>query len=135
MPFDSLVRNGVGLAHTLFNGGGLETTVTWEAFIGQDGYGKPAYDDPIQVLAIVDQNSKQIQRGEHLVTIKATVLVLKGISPNGAVTDPPRDEPFDPRDKITLRDGTTGPILANTGGVEDPTTGRGFLSEILIADL
>ena len=40
-----------------------------------------------------------------------------------------RREPIDPRDKITLPDGTAGPII-NTGGLVSGGTGKPYMLEV-----
>lgn len=134
---DALIRTGIGIANQLTGptSGNLQEAITWEAFIGQDGYGKASFATAVPLTAVVDRTAKQIQRGEHLVPVKATVLILTVVDPNGTVLDPPRREPFDPRDRITLMDGLTGPILDAPGSVDDPTTGRGYFAQIMIGDL
>lgn len=133
MGFDSLLRSGVSLIDSLT--GSMQCTVTWYAYTGQDGFGKKTFASGVLVPATVDQTAKQVQHGEHLVTIKATIIVPRPVAPNGTVTDPPRNEPFDPRDKIMLPDGTTAPILDTPGSPTDPTTGRGYFAQLLLADL
>ena len=62
------------------------------------------------------------------VVVRASVTFLTPLTANGAET---RTEPIDPRDKIILPDGTTGPIV-NISGPVDPDTGAPFLFEVLL---
>jgi hypothetical protein len=54
---------------------------------------------------------------------RATVTFIGPVTANGAVD---RQEPIDPRDKITLPDGSTGSILS-IEGVADPSTSYPYM--------
>lgn len=123
-PREVLV-SGIKIADTLTKG--VQVAITHEAFIGQSVSGKPSYDAPVTLLAIEDLTSKVEFRGGQLVTIGATLTIVGDVAPNGAVTSPPRREPIDPRDRIVLSDGSTGPILEAPGAVIDPVTNRGLI--------
>jgi hypothetical protein len=124
--FDSLIRSGVALADSLT--GSLQSTVTHEAWIGQDAYGSPSYAAPVARAALVEQRVAQarVQPSGEMVSTTAKVTFLRPIAPNGAAG---RKEPVDTRDRITLQDGATGPLV-NISNFIDKTTGRGYLTEV-----
>lgn len=126
-PREVLV-SGIAIADTLTKG--VQVAITHEAFIGQSVSGKPTYDTGVSLMAVEDLTSKVEFRGGQLVTIGATLTIVGDVASNGAVTSPPRREPIDPRDRITLSDGSSGPILEAPGAVIDPVTNRGFIHTI-----
>lgn len=124
--FDGLVRGAVALANNLT--GSLQSSVSHEAWTGQDAFGEATYAAPVTRQAIVEQRIAQFrsQPSGEMVTTTAKVTFLKPITPNGAAG---RNEPVDSRDRITLQDGATGPLV-NISNFIDPTTGRGYLTEV-----
>ena len=131
MALDSVVRSVVKVAHGVTKS--LQETVQHHAWVGQDGFGAPAgpapdgYDYPVPLKAMVEQKLQMRHLADgRIVKVKAKLTFLKVIAPNGA---PKRDEPIDPRDKLVLADGTTGPVL-DVQGMRDPGKGRPFLIEL-----
>lgn len=131
MPFPlDILRAGVALADSLTKG--LQCSVQWEAYTGQGANGRQ-YAAPVTLSAIVDFTTRQyVSKDGKVSTIAATVTVVGDVLPNGAVTVPPRREPIDPKDRITLPNGFTGPIVSAPGAVMDPSTGRGLIHEIML---
>lgn len=127
-----ILRSGVKIANTLTKG--AQSTVTIEAWVGQDGKGTRQYANPVQVQAVVDLTRKQRPGPTgQLVDIIATITIVGDLAPNGTTgTTPPRVEPIDPKDRVTLPDGTTGPIVSAPNAVVDPGTSRGFIHEIML---
>lgn len=125
MAFDDLVRTGVSLANDLT--GSLQTTVTHEAWTGMDELGDETYAGPVTLNAIVNQRQRErrTNTGETIMT-RAEITILETITPNGAAG---RVEPIDNRDRITLPDGTTGPIV-DTEGILDPDTNRPYFARV-----
>lgn len=132
MGFGSLIRGGVALADSLTgkaSNDGLQGTFTHEAWIGQSGAGLPTYAAGVIRNGVIDTTPRVHYTGTGiLVVITATITVLEKIPDNGATG---RVEPVDPRDRITLSDGTTAPIISD-GGPDDPSTGRPYLNTIMI---
>jgi hypothetical protein len=114
-----ILRMGVGLANTFTKG--AQDKITHEAWIGQSISG-PLYAPPISLDCAVDKTIRQMPLGAkgEPITIVATLTFPYDVPPNGT---PGRKEPIDPRDRITLADGTTGPIVSS-GGYVDPGTHR-----------
>ncbi len=124
-----VLRGGIALANQLT--AGVQVTITHQAWIDQDTFGDPVLADPVPIKCILDLTRRQLQQDDGVtVTVIATATIVGDVSPNGAAG---RVEPIDPRDIITLPDGTTGPII-NTApnSVVDPGTGRGLIHEILL---
>lgn len=113
-----IFRKGVSIIKKLTPG--VQQTITHEAYIGEtnpsSGSGR-SYADPIEITGcIVDRTHKQVQHGAQLLNVIADITVLSVLSDNGAVTRPPRREPIDVRDKITLAGGITGRIVGFVPG-------------------
>lgn len=106
-----ILRNGIAVADSITTD--LQSTVTHEAWIGQDFNGKPIFAAAISRAAIVERKQR-IVKGADGREIMSTHYVgfLRPIDPNGT---PGRQEPVDPRDRITLSDGSTGPIVSIDG--------------------
>jgi hypothetical protein len=109
----------------------LQAAVTIEPWIGQDTYGVPKYGSPMSFTAVVDtrEQDKRDPLG-NVVSLRALVIVLVPVPPNGA---PGRREPVDPRDKVNLPDGSTGPIVGVAGFI-DGGTGKPYFHEIWIGN-
>jgi hypothetical protein len=129
MAFDSLVRNGIALAKSLTSS--LQMNVQHFPWTGQTDRMKPTYGDPITYPALVEYKSEliRIATGEEK-QAKTKVTFLAPITVNGADD---RQEPVDPRDKIVLPDGRTGPIL-EIKGLGDPVTGYPYMFEVTLGD-
>jgi len=119
------IRAAVEAASTLT--ASLKVNVIHEAWIGHaDGYGGPAFAVPVSLPALVQEgtNQRRLPTGE-VITTRACVSFLAPIAPNGAAG---RREPIDPRDRVTLPSGLTGPLTENPGAMVDPSTGRPYIS-------
>lgn len=133
MDFSALIRD-VGLPIIDDLTSSLQGVITYSAWTGTDDYSKPTYSAPISIDAIIEDHthlrrvgrSKQdITDGQEIV-MKALVTIPRPMTANGAAN---RKEPIDPRDRITLPNGYSGPIL-NVEGVIDPSTGNPYMYEI-----
>lgn len=111
---------------------GAQSQIKLEQFTGSGPSGDMTYADPVFPFAVVDYSNKVSIRGGQIVTVSATLTITERVEPNLTVTDPPRKNPIDPRDKITLPDGTTGPIISAPGSVNNPLTGTGFIQVVEI---
>lgn len=131
MALNDIIRAGVAIANGVT--AGVQSSITWEPWTGQDGYGKQTYASPVALRAIVDLTRKQRPTGAgKVVTIVATVTILQTITENATAG---RHQPIDVRDRITLPDGTTGPIIEAPDAVLDPGTNRPFLNTVLIGEV
>lgn len=126
-----ILKSGIGIANKLTKG--VQANVTFEAWTGQDGYGVDSFASPVTLTAVVDMTRKQAHVPSGLdVTVMATLTIVGDVAPNGAAG---RVEPIDPRDRITLADGTTGPIVDAPGAVVDPSTNRGLIHVVMLGAL
>lgn len=117
MSFDALVRSALSMAHTLTES--LQDTVSHEAYASQDGFGKPTFSSAVSRTAIVEKRTRKMVDAtgrEVLSTAKITFLQPVAI---------------DQRDRLTLSDGTTGPILS-IDGLMDPSTSKPFYRSIYL---
>lgn len=127
-----VIQSGVSIANSLTKG--VQPSITIHQLTGMGPSGDATYATPITVSAIVDYTNKVSIRNGQILTVSATVTILDPVPVNGAVTDPPRVEPIDVRDKIILPDGTTGSIISVPGAVYNPNSGTGFIQVIEIGN-
>jgi len=124
-PFSNLVRLGVGLADSFT--ADTQANIVHEAWIGQDKFGKSEYAEPTHPRCVISNKTKMIVSATgQLVTAASTLTFTTLPESNGA---PGRREPIDPRDRITLPTGFTGPIVF-VGGPVDPTTNEGYVLSV-----
>jgi hypothetical protein len=125
MGYDALIRSGISAAATVT--ASLQANVLHEAWTGIDAYGEPTYAAGIQRKAIVLRDAiMKRDRGGEWVQTQAEILFLKPFVSNGA---PGRNGPIDIRDRITLPDGFTCPIV-ETEGLFDPSTSAPYFAEV-----
>ncbi|HUW56687.1 MAG TPA: hypothetical protein VMZ92_08635 [Planctomycetota bacterium] len=126
MGLQDIVRNAVAIANKVT--APLQTTVTHEAWIGADKYGKPQFDLAVIRPALIERKTAAV--GGSQITQNATVYFLSPVEEHGADD---RQEPLDPRDRITLPDGWTGPIV-NVEGLIDPATNLPYLYTVALGN-
>ena len=121
MALSDIIRNGVALADSLTVS--LQATVQHAAWTGQNGFGDDEHAANVARLAIVERKQKLVRNaaGEEVLS-QHVISILRPISANGTSG---RNEPIDVRDRFTLPDGTTGPII-NVESFVDPSIGAGF---------
>lgn len=127
MGLDDVIRGAVAVAKTVTSD--LQPSVTHEAWTGSGaGYGKSAYAVGVAYPALVERKHGLVSKAPagELREVQAKITFLEPVTPNGATG---RTEPIDPRDILTLPDGTTGPIL-KTAGFISKSTGRPYLTEV-----
>lgn len=128
MSLATILRSGVALTDSITDS--LQVAVTHEAWSGLSSYGAPTFATGVSRDAIVDYGPRLIRDASgQEVPVRATVMILRPIAANGASG---RREPIDPRDRFTLPDGTTGPILEVRQGVVDPSTSRPYCYEVAL---
>lgn len=128
MGFRDLIAAGVALADSLTVD--LQPIVKIERWVGKNGFNEEEYAPSIAVMAIVELKQKIIRTpvGEEVMSSHA-ITILRPLDPQGALG---RHEPIDTRDRITLSDGTTGPIL-NVEGFQDSKTQNTYFSQVWLA--
>lgn len=125
MGLADIVRSGIATANSLT--ADLQDEVLHEPWIGNDKFGKPLYGNGVMRPALVERKSaNRYGANGQVIAQNAQVTFIYPMSPNGA---PMRQEPVDPRDRITLPDGWTGPIV-NVEGLVDPSTGLPYMYQV-----
>lgn len=125
-----ILEKGITIADKLIPG--VKSMCTLKQFTGSDANGDLTFADPITFSAVVDYTNKVTIRNAQTVSISATLTILETVAFNLTMTDPPRRNPIDPRDEITLPDSTIGPIISVPGSVNNPRTGTGFIQIVEI---
>lgn len=130
MALVDVVRSGVKIAAGLTRS--FQATVTHAAWIGQAGSGADAFAAPVSRQALVDRTVKPLYAGSgKLIMVVASVTFLDPIPNTTPNPGQQRLNPIDPRDVITLDDGTTAPIV-RSGGFEDAGQRTPFVNEVLL---
>lgn len=125
MALNDIIAAGVRIAHNITKS--VQPNVSWRAWTGSDGYGAETYAAVVLLPAIVERQQRRIvtKSGQERVS-QHHLVFLQAIPENNAAG---RQQPIDERDELTLADGTIGPIL-EVGSIVNPSTGRGFLTEV-----
>lgn len=130
MALIDIVRNGVKIVSKVTDS--LKESVTLEAWVGSDGKGADSYAAPVTLEALVSRK-KEIRYTDsagRVLTIATLTFVdpVADTTPNVGET---REQPIDPRDVVTLADGSTAPVV-ETGGFADAATGRPFALKVVL---
>jgi hypothetical protein len=130
MGLDAILRAGLRAAHALT--ADLQSTVSHERWSGVNSYGVPTYLTAVDRTAIIEKKQKRVA-GPNGTDIVATARLqflepLADTTQYGVVLSNRRN-PVDPRDKFTLPDGTSCPVV-DIEGVFDPTTDRPFVEAV-----
>lgn len=127
MALNSAITSAVKTADKVTKS--LQETVYHEAWYGQNGFGKAFFGPPVARKAVVDRRRYSRKMGDGIqVEVRGSFLFLDTIPPDGAAG---RDEPIDSRDRLTLVDGLTGPIV-EISKMHDPSLARPYLLEVRI---
>jgi len=114
---DAIVRAGLKVAKTVT--ADLRDTVTHEAWSSVDGFGKPTYASGVSRSAIVEHKQHLLRNSNGQETLSShRLLFLEPVA-------------IDPRDRLTLSDGTTASILS-VNGVMDPSTDAPYYAEVFV---
>ena len=106
----------------------LQSTVSYERRTGQDAFGAPTYATAVNLLAIIDWKATQRRTSTGILTVSRAVITFLDAAALSAATG---GAGIDDNDKLTLPDGTTGPIL-DLGGFIDPGTGVPVATEVFL---
>ena len=120
MPLDTIVRKAVAIADKVTSS--LQPVVTIYPWTGQaaNGRGTPTFATAVPAHAIVEFGGSITDTQGREVQTLAHVTFPRPLTPNGS---PGRQEPIDPRDRIVLMNGETGPIV-KISGFADPSISR-----------
>jgi len=125
LGLDSAVRGAVKTAATVTKS--LQETVQHFAWTGQVNLGEESLASAVSLKALVEQKLEWRRLGDgRLVEVQARLTFLEIVAPNGASG---RIEPIDPKDKLVLVDGTTGPVYL-VSGLRDPGKSRPYFLEV-----
>lgn len=132
MSLAGVVRGAVRLARRVTKS--VQAKVTHEAWTGQDATTKPTFAPGVPLQAIVEQGPLPFRNalGETIV-VRAVLHILEPVEANGAAQ---REEPIDPRDRITLPNGVVGAPIRGTatiGDLVDPVTGAPYFHTVALA--
>lgn len=135
MALSDVVRNAIGIADNLT--AALQVTVKHYAWISTNVKGEHQYDPEYRNRKCLSQKKRARTRFESTSEIRQVTILtfLRAIAEHGS---PGREEPIDPRDKIILPDGSTGPISDVSrkselqGGLDDPTTNQPYMYQVTI---
>ena len=131
MGFERLIRKGIATANRITSS--VQTYVDIEPWISQDSVTSlDTYDASIRIPAIVTMGPVPLRTplGE-IIEVRAIAFILQPVTSNGAAG---RAEPIDPRDRVTLSDGTRGPAIKGADGLVDPSTGRPYFHTVGIGN-
>lgn len=127
MSLLDVLRKGVKIADKVTKP--IQTSVTFERAVFQnDGYGDKSYPTSVQLPAIVDWKQKQVRTSSGILSVsRASVMFLDVV----ALAKATSGQGISDHDRITLPDGTTGPILDMAGFI-DAGTGQPLATEVFI---
>ena len=126
MGLQTTVASAVATAKSVTSS--LLDDITISPFTGNDRTGSPSYATAVTYPALVEWKQKMIKdRAGRDVVTQTKVTILQPITANGTAG---RHEPIDPRDKVTLGDGTVGPILDVVGLVNPDNSGYPYMFEV-----
>jgi len=125
---DSLVRSGIATIDGITKS--LQVSVQHEAWIGNKaGYSDPLYDTVVTRKCLIEpKNTLKVAKDGKEIVQRFQLTLIAPVSPNGAAY---RAEPIDPRDRLTLPDGSWG-LIMDVRGLTDPTTNRPYMYEVAV---
>ena len=129
MSLATVIRNAVATAKSVTSA--LQANITLAAWTGHATSGaQPTYATAVTLPALIEQGPVAFRTAAgETITVKAIVHILQPITANGTAS---REEPIDPRDKITLPNGTVGAPIMSAGGFVDPSTGLPYLYTVAL---
>lgn len=128
MGLASVIRSGVAIINSVTSD--LQVTVVHYAWLSNNDDSESVYDTGVNLSAIVEYGKEQLLQtdGRELLVKGTSIMIIGPVTDNGGSN---RREPIDPRDRFTLPDGTSGPILSMKG-VADPLTGDQYVYEVFL---
>ena len=126
MSLLDVVRSAVKIADNVTKP--LQPTVSFERFLAEDGTGTQSYAAAVSLRAIVDWKQAHVRTASGQLSVSRAMVMFLDIAALVAATG---GAGIDDNDRITLPDGTTGPILATSGFV-DAGTGIPVATEVFL---
>lgn len=117
MSLLDVLRTGVRIADDVTKS--VQSTVTYERYLSTDAYGTKTYGAGVSMKAIVDWTRRQVRTPSGVLSVSRATVTFLSIADVVVATS---GDGFDDNDKITLPDGTTGPILDMMGFIDAGTT-------------
>lgn len=123
-----IVRIGVAIADRVTKP--LQADVSYERYVTSvnDGFGTATYASAQLLKAIVDWKQRQVRTQSGVLSVSRASITFLDITALMLAT---AGQGIDDHDKITLPDGTTGPILDMAGFI-DAGTGIPVATEVFI---
>lgn len=126
MSLLDVLRAGVKIADKVTKP--VQPMVSFERYLSVDGYGTKTYASIAPLAAVVDWKQKQVRTMNGILSVsRASVLFLDV----AALSKATGGQGIDDSDRITLPDGTTGPILDMSGFI-DAGTGHPLATEVFL---
>jgi hypothetical protein len=127
MALNDTIASGIATANKIT--ASLQDTVGFEAWTGKDKFAKPTYAASVNYQALIErkQTLRRKMSGEEVAA--QTKITIIGPVANTVATS--RHNPIDPRDRITLPDGTIGPIV-DVQGLVNPGTSEPYMVEVFL---
>lgn len=133
MGYDTLIRGLIkNVVSPQFET--MKMDITFKAWIGQSGSGKPEYATPRTIRGLVDFAGRGAMRYTSAGVLIMQLCVIQFVDIIGDTTPntgQDRSQPVDGRDILTLPDGSTAPV-ADTGGFGDSGTGQPFALSVTL---
>ena len=126
MSLLDIVRTGIKIADQQTKS--LQATVTFERKLADTAYGPSGFGSPVKMRAIVDWKQKQVRTPEGVLSVTRASVLFLDVAEVAKATG---NEGISDQDKITLPDGTTGPILDMSGFI-DAGTGQPVATEVYL---
>jgi hypothetical protein len=110
MGLAAVIRSAVEAVRLTTEGpDGIQVDVSHEAWVGKDGRAGPLYATAVTRPALAQFRRPQDLRNEgQQIAARCILSFLEPIPATGAIG---RREPVDPRDRFTLPNGMTGPVV------------------------
>lgn len=120
------LRSGVAITDKVTKP--LQATVKFEKHLGDDGYGSDTFGPPQYLPAICDWRQQELRTAQGELTVSRVAITFLNVADVARVTN---NEGIDEQDRLTLPDGTTGPILDMSGFI-DAGTGQPVATEVFL---
>lgn len=116
MSLLDILRTGVEIANRVTKS--TQAEVMYEKEMGNDPFGTKLYAVAVPLDAIVDWKQKQLRMQDGTLSVSRASVQFIDIAQLVAATN---GEGIDDDDRITLPDGTTGPIIDMSGFIDAGT--------------
>src|SRR5688572_2046525 len=129
MALRDIIAKGVATINTITKD--LQGSVSHYPWIAQNAFGstqhQSPFGQPITRTAIIEQQGRwrQMPNGNMVFTYAHLIF----LEPFEHINAPNRKNPIDPRDRLILPDGTTGPIV-DVDGLYNPGTNSPYFCEV-----